>query len=286
MDGRASTSNPDSGKRPIFSVVTPSFNCGRYILDNLASVRKQGFDSESLEQWVIDGGSTDGTVGILRATPGIKWISEPDQCLSDAVNKGIRRAAGAWIVWLNSDDILADSALKTFLEYAQKFPDVRVFEGAQTYLRYDGTIEGTIPGSAHRLEDILGSETGMNQASMIVHREVYEKVGLLDVNERYAMDYEWLVRAMHHYTCRPIPDVLSYYRRRPGSIMDANMLRQFQTFLAVRRRYKQPRLSRAEFRILFYIYTDRLRKILWFRRMVRGIKGCFGAKPPHPIGNG
>jgi glycosyltransferase involved in cell wall biosynthesis len=267
----------------LFSIVTPCLNCKDFIANNLTSVRQQGYGPDDLEQWVIDGGSADGTLDVLKSAPDVKWISERDKGLSDAVNKGIQKAQGEWIIWLNADDLLADDALKTFLEYTRRHPEIRVFEGSQTYLRYDGTPEQTVPGSAHRLEDILGMETGMNQASLFVHREVYEKVGLLDAENRYTMDYEWLVRAMHHYQCVPIPHVLTYYRRRKGSITDVHLKRQFDDFLAIRRRYHQPRLCRAEFRILFYIYTDRLRKVSWLRRGVRHVKGLFGMKPLHPM---
>jgi glycosyltransferase involved in cell wall biosynthesis len=266
----------------LFSVVTPSLNCGKYIQNNFASVRKQGFGPDDLEHWVIDGGSRDDTLAILKAEPNVKWISEPDKGLSDAVNKGIHRAKGEWIIWLNADDFLADGALKTFLEYTRRYPDIRVFEGGETYLRYDGTVEQTVAGSDHPLEKILGTETSMNQASTFVHREVYQKAGLLDVSVRYAMDYEWLARAMHHYECVPIKEVLTFYRRRQGSIMDAHVVDHFQTFLAVRRRFNQPRLSRAEFRIRFYIYTEPLRRVRWLRRLVRRIKGMFGSVPLHP----
>jgi glycosyltransferase involved in cell wall biosynthesis len=267
----------------LFTIVTPSLNCGQFIRNNFESVRKQGFSPDEVEHWVIDGVSKDGTLDVLKGEPHVQWISESDRGLSDAVNKGIQRAKGDWIIWLNADDLLADNALKTFLEYTQRYPDIRIFEGGQTYLSYDGTPEQTVPGSAHRLEDVLGTGTGMNQASMFVHREVYQKVGLLDITERYAMDYEWMVRAVHHYQCVPIKEVLTYYRRRPGSIMDAHMAKFFKSFLNIRRRYRQPRFCRAEFRILFYIYTDRLRRISWLRRAVRHSKGLFGMKPLHPM---
>jgi glycosyltransferase involved in cell wall biosynthesis len=267
----------------LFSIVTPSLNCRDFILENIKSVRKQGFADDQIEHWIIDGGSNDGTMEMLQSEPGIKWISEPDRGLSDAVNKGLERAAGDWIVWLNADDFLADNALNIFLEYVRKHPGTRVFCGDQTILRYNGTVEQTVAGWDYNLKDLLGTRTGMNQASTFVHREVYAKVGLLDVSNRYAMDYEWLVRAMHHYQCVPIPQVLTYYRRRQGSIMDVHMRQQFEVFLAVRRKYHQPYLSSAELWIRFYIYTDWLRKIRWFRRLVRQIKGIFGKRSLHPI---
>lgn len=266
----------------LFTIVTPSLNCKDYIQNNFDSIMKQGFGPDELEQWVMDGGSKDGTVDLLKNQTRALWVSEKDKGLSDAVNKGIRRAKGDWIIWLNADDLLNDGALKTFVEYVRKYPDIRIFCGDQAFLKYDGTMESVVEGWDYNLKELLGVRTGMNQSATFVHREVYEKVGLLDISIRYAMDYEWLVRAMHQYKCVHIPHILATYRRRPGSIMDANMAAHFETFLKVRRTYNQPRLSRAEFRILFFLYTDWLRKIRWARTGVRKVKGLFGKAPFHP----
>src|SRR5438552_5526245 len=130
----------------IFTVVTPSFNCKDYIQENFESVRSQGMTADQLEQWVIDGGSTDGTVEILKQSQGIKWVSERDKGLSDAVNKGIQRAKGDWIIWLNADDLLAKDACKIFLQYVEKYPHIRIFAGDQTYLRADVKVEQIVKG--------------------------------------------------------------------------------------------------------------------------------------------
>src|SRR2546421_11161603 len=94
------------------SIVTPSLNCGQYILRNITSVREQKFNPNELEHWIIDGGSRDQTVEILRNQKDVKWVSEPDNGLSDAVNKGIRLSQGDWIIWLNADDELAPGAIE------------------------------------------------------------------------------------------------------------------------------------------------------------------------------
>lgn len=265
-----------------FSVITPAFNCADFIRTNLASVRSQGLGPDELEHWVIDGGSTDGTVEILKSEPGSQWVSEPDRGLSDAVNKGIQRAKGDWIIWLNADDSLAPGALRTFLCALETHPEARIVCGAVTILRYDGSTEQTVPAWNYNLKELLGMRTGVNQPSTFVHREVYAKVGLLDVNDRYAMDYEWFVRAMHHYQCTPIPEVLAFSHRRRGSITDSNMVRQFGRFLEIRRRYRQPFLCKAEFRVRFYLYTDWLRRVHWVRKGVRTVKRLFGREPLHP----
>jgi glycosyltransferase involved in cell wall biosynthesis len=266
----------------LFSVITPSFNCKDFILANVDSVRRQGMSSDQLEHWIIDGASTDGSVDLLKQIGGVKWVSEPDRGLSDAVNKGIQRSKGDWIIWLGADDLLAENACKVFLEYVARYPDIRIFAGDLIFLGPDGSEEQRVPGWDYNLEELLESRTGMNQPSTFVHREVYEKVGLLDVSNRYAMDYEWLVRAMHHYRCIHIPEVLSYSRRRQGSITDAHMVEQFKEFLRIRRQYHRPFLSAAELSIRFYIYTEPLRKIAWLRGFIRKLKALFGKRPLHP----
>jgi len=267
----------------LFSVVTTSFNCKEFILANVESVRRQGLSPEQLEHWIIDGASTDGTVDLLKQLQAINWLSEPDRGLSDAVNKGIQRSKGDWIIWLGADDLLAENACRIFLQFANRHPHIRIFAGDLTFLRADGSEEQRVPGWDYNLAELLESRTGMNQPSTFVHREVYEKVGLLDVSNRYAMDYEWLVRAMHQYQCVHIPHVLSYSRRRPGSITATHMVRQFKEFLKVRRRYHRPFFSRAECYIRFYIYTDWLRRIPAARRAVRRLKALFGREPLHPM---
>ena len=105
-----------------FSVITPSYNCKEFILENIQSVRAQGLGPEELEHWIIDGGSTDGTVELLKSETGIHWISELDKGLADAVNKGILRSKGEWIIWLNADDLLASDACAVFCSRLLSIP--------------------------------------------------------------------------------------------------------------------------------------------------------------------
>jgi len=95
-----------SGNLPLVSIVTPSYNQGRFIEDTILSVKNQ--DYPNIEHIVVDGGSNDDTLEILRKYEdeyNLKWISEPDEGQSDAVNKGFRMAEGEIIGWLNSDDV-------------------------------------------------------------------------------------------------------------------------------------------------------------------------------------
>jgi glycosyltransferase involved in cell wall biosynthesis len=268
---------------PFFSIVTPTLNCAAFLPRNFASIASQGLPLDEIEHWVIDGGSTDGTQKLLSQKADIKYISEKDDGLSDAVNKGIRRAAGEWIIWLNADDELAPGALIAFKEAVKTNPGIFMFCGRQDVFRYDGSLEATSEGWDYNLKDLLGRRTAILQASTFVHRKVYEKVGLLDVNFRYAMDYEWMVRAAHQFSCQPLAVVLTRYHRRKGSIMDAHIADQFREFLRVRRHYRQSYFSPAEWRIRFYLLTNPLRRIGKLRKGVRQIKKSFGREPIHPM---
>ena len=115
-----SSREEDMSTIPQISIVTPSFNQARYIEETLQSVRNQ--DCPSLEHIVVDGASTDGTVDILKrysSMPGwqhLRWISEPDSCQCDALNKGFRMAKGNIIGWLNSDDRYESHCVSKVLE--------------------------------------------------------------------------------------------------------------------------------------------------------------------------
>ncbi|UCV29980.1 glycosyltransferase family 2 protein [Ferribacterium limneticum] len=97
-----------------FSIITPSFAQGQYVRQNIESVLSQGIGE--LEHIVVDGGSKDETVEILRSYPHLKWVSEKDEGQADALSKGLRMATGDIVGWINSDDYYLEGALKKVAE--------------------------------------------------------------------------------------------------------------------------------------------------------------------------
>ena len=269
--------------RPRISLVTPALNCASCIERNLASVRAQGLAEADWEQWVIDGGSQDGTVALLERTPHLRYVSEKDRGLSDAVNKGLQRAEGEWLIWLNADDALAPGALRRFLDEQPKYPDVSMFCGQERIFRYDGSLETVEAARSYRFEELIGPQTAVNQASTVVHRRVYDRVGWMDEAFRYAMDYEWTVRASREYRCQTLDFVIAHYHRRPGSIMDKGIAAQHREFLKVRRRYGCSKWDRHELRLRWYLWSEPLRRMRWLRTMVRRAKAWAGHEPLHPM---
>ena len=151
--------------RPFFSIVTPALNARAFLPRNRASVCAQGMAPGEVEHWVIDGGSKDGTVEWLQTQADVKFISEKDRGLSDAVNKGIQRATGEWILWLNADDELAPGAMAKFKEAVARFPDARMFCGAEEMRGYDGTVEEVLEPWDYNLKELLGTRIAINQAA-------------------------------------------------------------------------------------------------------------------------
>ena len=173
-------------------MVTPSYNQGKYIRRTIDSVLSQNV--EDLEYIVMDGGSNDETVNILKEYGDlIIWKSEKDKGQTDAVNKGIKMAHGDIIGWLNSDDIYYPDAIKKVLEVFQKHPEINVVYGNANHIREDDSfIEEyyTEDFNYERLKDICF----ICQPSLFFRKKVVDQYGYLDEKLQYCMDYDYWLR--------------------------------------------------------------------------------------------
>jgi glycosyltransferase involved in cell wall biosynthesis len=179
---------------PMISIVVPSLNQGRFIGDTLESIVSQGYPN--LELIVVDGGSSDDTVGVIKKyTDHIKWwVSEPDAGQANAVNKGMSRAGGEILAWLNSDDCLMPGALFRVAEYFQSSPQTDVIYGHRVLIDEAGYDVGRwiVPG--HR-KLILTYADYIPQETMFWRTTLWHKVGgVLDESFRFAMDWELIRR--------------------------------------------------------------------------------------------
>jgi glycosyltransferase involved in cell wall biosynthesis len=195
------------------SIIVPSFNQGRFLEETIRSIVAQG--RFGLELIIIDGGSTDETLDVIRRNePSIAyWISEPDGGQADAINKGLRRATGDVVTWFGADDLYADGIFAALEPAWRKNPraiyaaPVANFysRGRQTLLRPHGlTLENVIQYWQRRS---LWHDPGLFWS-----RAVIDAVGDIDTTLHYAFDYDYLIRALQHSDVEYLAPVAAGFR--------------------------------------------------------------------------
>lgn len=179
------------------SVITPSFNQDEFLAETLTSVITQSV--KPVEHLVYDPGSTDNSREIARSFPHVTLIEEPDEGQGDAVNKGFLRAKGDIVAWLNSDDYYFDT--NVFEKVISRFnendsPDI--IYGRGTYVNENGEWlrDCYINSNPDILFDRFQHEVGILQPAVFFKKEILDKVGLLDIDLHYCMDYEFWIRCV------------------------------------------------------------------------------------------
>ncbi|MDB5146540.1 MAG: glycosyl transferase family 2 [Mucilaginibacter sp.] len=176
-----------------FSVLTPSYNTGKYIERAIKSVLAQKYTN--WEHIVIDGASDDNTIDILKIYPHLIWISAPDQGQSDAMNKAFAKSTGDIIIYLNADDELKSNALEHFKEAFDSYPGCDMIVAD---LEIDHSGVKSINSPSVSLRQVLNYWPCIfpaNPVSYAYKKKLQTKVGPFPVNNHYSMDYWFLLRA-------------------------------------------------------------------------------------------
>lgn len=194
-----------------FSIITPSYNQGRFLPDCVESVLSQsGVDFEHI---VTDAGSTDETIDVLKRYPHLKWTSEPDKGMSDGINKGFLRATGDWLMWLNCDDYLMPGALAKVADFISRHPSADIVHGDCEYIKEDKTFIRRKYDTPIDEWDLLFVGCIIPSTSAFYHRRVVEAGELLDVNYRNCMDWEFYLRLWRcGYQFSYLPEPLAHFR--------------------------------------------------------------------------
>lgn len=179
---------------PKISIVTISYNQGQFLEKTITSVLDQKYPT--LEYLIIDGGSTDGSVDIIKryANHLTYWVSEKDRGQSHALNKGFAKCTGQMMGWMNSDDYFLPGALDTFAEAWRKNPKAGAWVGDANLVDVEGrTVKVQQPGRLDR-ESIADWEIhGFSQPACLFSREAWERAGPIDEDLFIAMDFNlWL----------------------------------------------------------------------------------------------
>lgn len=189
---------------PRITVVTPSFNQAKYIRETIESVLRQRYPN--LEYFVVDGGSTDGSVDIIREYESAIdwWVSEPDEGQSDALRKGFARATGDLIGWLNSDDVYFPEALLRVGRAYQKNPRASIYAGGHAIGGLnDGPIARVVIPSSTRTWLHKYGILAIGQQSSLYSRRIYEQIGGIDRRLHIRMDADLWYRLLR---CQPIAE--------------------------------------------------------------------------------
>ena len=201
---------------PKISVITVSFNHAHFIRQNIESVLAQNYPN--FEHIIIDGGSTDETISILKEYPHLRWTSEPDRGQSNALNKGFSRATGEIIAWCNSDDWYPLGAFSAVVDALKDSPIVM---GASQCTTKEGTPTELVPNISRSLYDLMKYWVYYSspvQPSVFFRKELLEQVKLhdgsyIDEDCEFCMDAEFWMRICRHVQHIPsITNVLSYNR--------------------------------------------------------------------------
>jgi glycosyltransferase involved in cell wall biosynthesis len=179
---------------PLVTVVTPSFNQAKYLERTILSVLEQ--DYPNIEYIVIDGGSTDGSLEIIKkyADRLSFWVSEPDKGQTDAINKGFGRAAGQYLAWLNSDDTYNPGAVREAVEFLTAHPDVGLVYSDAHFINADDGVIGNFPAAQTDRTRMLQGYVHVPQQTTFLRANLWKKIGPLDPTFFFAMDYDLWVR--------------------------------------------------------------------------------------------
>lgn len=188
---------PPQSDRPKISIITPSLNQGRYLETCIRSILDQEY--ANLEYMVIDGGSTDESLSIIKKYEGQInfWVSEKDRGQSDAINKGLKRATGELVAWLNADDFYLPGALQAFADAYIDNPSASFFFGNGHRVDEQGRFISFFFREGKVLFNQQALIYGLNyilQPSTAINRVLLEDVGYLNENLHYVLDTDLWIR--------------------------------------------------------------------------------------------
>jgi glycosyltransferase involved in cell wall biosynthesis len=215
---------------PTITVVTPSFNAAATIDETLRSVREQ--DYPHVEHVVVDGGSTDGTVDILDRAVGVRYVSEPDRGLSDAMNKGIAMASGSIVGWLNADDVYLPGALRAVAEAFAGRPDAEwatgpclIIDGAGHEIRRGATAYKNFLLRRYS-HSLYLTQNFISAPATFARREAYRRHPF---SEDYAMsmDYDVFLQLAQESDPIVLDRSLACFRMMEGTLSMSSFERQF-----------------------------------------------------------
>ncbi len=210
------TRTTETGDGPLVSIVTPSFNMGGFIEETIRSVLSQ--DYPKVEYIVMDGGSTDGTLDVLRKYGSrLRYVSEPDRGQTDAINKGFHLSHGSVFAFLCADDTYLPGAISTAVRHLAANPGHAGIYGEGYLVDENGGNLGRYPTRDFDPE-LLKTECFICQPAAFLWREAFVDAGMMDVSLHNGLDYDlWIRLAKRQHTLLKVDEYLATSRMHRGA---------------------------------------------------------------------
>jgi glycosyltransferase involved in cell wall biosynthesis len=237
---------------PLITIVTPSLNQGNYIEETIRSVVLQ--DYPYVEYIVIDGGSKDNTIDVIKQYKDkiTYWHSIPDHGQANAINQGFQAASGSIVAWLNSDDLYLPGTLYTVAKHFIAEPETDIVYGDCVYVDEKGSFVRYFTECEHYNRSRLLNYTDfISQPSAFFSKELLMKVGMLDENLRYTLDWDlWCRFAKEGARFKYIEEVLSANREHSATKTISGGIDRLKEIWKLQMKYKEGKWPHAFFGFL------------------------------------
>ncbi len=224
---------------PLVTIVTPSWNSEKYIEATILGVIGQTY--KNIEYIIVDGGSVDNTLGIIRKYEKhiSHWVSEPDKGMYDAINKGMSMAKGDIVAYINSDDLYYPDTISKIVRLFENDRCVDLVYGNLNFIDEVGKTLYVQKYPSFNLKLFINSNYSMiGQPAAFWRKSLMDKVGLFDESLRMASDFEFFIRAGQVGTLRHVPEVLAAFRLHPNSMTWRQMQLSNEEIAGMRAKYR------------------------------------------------
>jgi glycosyltransferase involved in cell wall biosynthesis len=254
------------------SIVTPSYNQSQFLEQTIDSVLCQNYPN--IEYIIIDGGSTDGSVDIIKKYNRYLhyWVSERDRGQTHAINKGLETATGDILTYLNSDDLYLPGAFEFVAEYFNNNPEIKFIYGNIQIIDEKGNIikRKKQPPFDYIMGCMLGFGHIIDQPAAFWQREIYETVGPLNESYHYSMDEEYWLRIANRFKLEHIEKTLAQFRWHSLSKSIENRKCSNNLFLYEKKQLLQLAYSRIKIaRHVPYKYSFSVRSAFRMKRILK-----------------